>query len=91
MTVVFRNLFSNAIKFSKRGGKVLVSVTRKANRTGLELVLISVKDSGAGLSAQNLTKLFQGANESFFHPWYPVRPFNFRTRRDVPCFRGHAV
>ena len=62
MTVVFRNLFSNAIKFSKRGGKVSVSMTRKANQTGADLVLVSVKDAGAGLSAENLTRLFQGAN-----------------------------
>jgi len=59
MVVVFRNLFSNAIKFSTRGGKVVVYVRREVNEAGKETVTIAVQDSGAGLSKENIGRLFQ--------------------------------
>ena len=52
---VIRNMVSNAIKFTHKGGKVIVSV-------GLEtgnLLGISVKDSGIGMTDQMLSNLFQ--------------------------------
>ena len=61
MTVVFRNLFSNAIKFSKQRGQVAVLVTRSLSAAGVETVTIAVRDSGAGLSKEHIGKLFQGA------------------------------
>ena len=58
MGIVMRNIISNAIKFSKVGGYVTVMVEVKGFEEGGKVV-ISVKDSGAGLSATNVTRLFQ--------------------------------
>ena len=56
---VTRNLVSNAIKFTQKGGKVVISA-------GLEtgnMLAISVKDTGIGMTDQMLDNLFQiGAN-----------------------------
>ena len=52
------SVFSNAIKFTGKGSKIEVCVTRKASATGQELVLIACKDQGAGLSKVNLKLLF---------------------------------
>ena len=57
LITVFRNLFSNAIKFTKNDGHVTVRVEVKTVE-GIELVEVSVQDTGAGLSAANLGKLF---------------------------------
>ena len=53
---VMRNLLSNAVKFSHEGGEVLVSI-RKEN----DMAIISVKDSGCGMSEEDQKKLL---NES---------------------------
>ena len=59
LITVFRNLFSNAIKFTKKQGQVMVRVEIKHPSPDKEKVLeISVKDTGAGLSSANLDKLF---------------------------------
>ena len=58
MGIVIRNVLNNAIKFSNRGGAVIVSVDVKGFEEG-GMVVISVKDSGAGLSPANLALLFQ--------------------------------
>jgi signal transduction histidine kinase len=52
---VIRNLLSNAIKFTHKGGKVTISA-------GLEdgnMLGISIKDSGIGMTDQMLDNLFQ--------------------------------
>jgi signal transduction histidine kinase/ligand-binding sensor domain-containing protein len=54
VNTVLRNLITNAIKFTPLNGRVTVS----AKETDKE-VLISVEDSGVGMSAENLTKLFR--------------------------------
>ena len=58
LTTVFRNLFSNAIKFTNKDGRVTVRVEIKHSTLGKEVVEVSVQDTGAGLSAANLGKLF---------------------------------
>ena len=50
-----RNLVSNAIKFTKRGGEVTIS----ARGAGDQSVLVSVKDTGIGMSQKILDKLFR--------------------------------
>lgn len=55
---VMINLLSNAIKYNGIGGSVVVECTA----SGTDRVRISVKDSGAGLSADELTQLFQPFN-----------------------------
>ena len=60
LTIGFCSLLlcSNAIKFTGKGKKIEVRVSRKMNVTGQELVLIACKDQGAGLSKENLKLLF---------------------------------
>jgi len=52
------NLLSNAIKYNKAGGSVAVTCTRSAGN----LIRISIKDSGPGLSPEQLGQLFQPFN-----------------------------
>lgn len=49
------NLLGNALKFTPRGGLVTVSSQFFVNK---KLILISVKDSGPGISQENLANLF---------------------------------
>ncbi len=53
MKTIVRNLLSNAVKFTKPGGKIIVSACR--NESEIE---VKVADSGVGISAENLKKLF---------------------------------
>jgi CheY-like chemotaxis protein len=53
------NLLSNAIKFTEEGG-ISVSVSSKASETkGLRKITFAVKDTGIGISPENVDKLFQ--------------------------------
>jgi signal transduction histidine kinase/CheY-like chemotaxis protein len=55
---VMRNLISNALKFTPRGGAVELSAQRRA--LGLpEFVVISVSDTGVGMSQEDIGKLFR--------------------------------
>ncbi|MBS4058366.1 MAG: hypothetical protein KGZ82_13695 [Bacteroidales bacterium] len=54
MNTVFRNLISNAIKFTSTGGLVTVSAEEKENE-----VTIFVKDTGMGIAKENLARLFR--------------------------------
>ncbi|VVB62739.1 Methanogenesis regulatory histidine kinase FilI [uncultured archaeon] len=56
---VLVNLLSNAIKFTEEGG-ISVSVSSKASETkGLRKITFAVKDTGIGISPENVDKLFQ--------------------------------
>jgi len=52
---VVRNLVSNAVKFTPRGGKISLS----AKATGDKTVEITVKDTGIGMSPEMIDGLFQ--------------------------------
>jgi len=52
------NLLSNAIKYNHAGGSVVVECTVRSP----ERLRISIKDTGPGLSAENLAQLFQPFN-----------------------------
>lgn len=54
---VLLNLLSNAIKFTENGG-VSVSLSTQPSGEGRMLLTISVADSGVGMSADQLAKLF---------------------------------
>ena len=58
MGTVFRNILSNAIKFTPKFGNVIVNLTKLLEFGDREYVLISVKDTGAGVSNENLSKMF---------------------------------
>jgi PAS domain S-box-containing protein len=55
---VMINLLSNAIKYNTPGGAVIV----QCNPHGKERVRVSVKDTGAGMSPEHLSQLFQPFN-----------------------------
>lgn len=55
---VLLNLFSNAIKYNRPGGRIAVECTMD----GEGLVRISIEDTGNGLSPENLKQLFQPFN-----------------------------
>ena len=54
LDTVLRNLVSNAIKFTPDGGRVRVSAERRA-----EDVVVSVTDTGPGISADRCPSLFE--------------------------------
>ena len=54
---VMNNLISNAIKFTNEGG-VMVSVTFRKEDYGVNL-MVSVKDTGIGMSRENIEHIFQ--------------------------------
>ncbi|MCX6152957.1 MAG: PAS domain S-box protein [Candidatus Kapabacteria bacterium] len=54
INTVFRNLISNAIKFTPRAGNIEIGITKKASDE-----TIYIKDSGIGMSEDILSKLFQ--------------------------------
>ncbi|MGB5287487.1 MAG: PAS domain-containing sensor histidine kinase [Ignavibacteriaceae bacterium] len=51
---IFRNLISNAIKFTHTGGKITVSSEIENN-----MAIIKVNDSGVGIEEENIPKLFR--------------------------------
>ncbi|MGV8121553.1 MAG: response regulator [Candidatus Xenobiia bacterium LiM19] len=62
ISTVLRNLISNAIKFTRPGGSVTVSV-----RDSGDFTQISVSDTGVGITQSDLSKLFR------MDIWYSTR------------------
>jgi signal transduction histidine kinase len=56
INLVFRNLVSNALKFTQQGGEIYVSA-EKTNGT----VRVSVKDTGIGIASEKIDQLMNGA------------------------------
>jgi len=54
LTEIFTNLIGNALKFTKRGGRISVS----AGKVG-GMVEVSVADTGVGIAPENIGKLFK--------------------------------
>ena len=54
VSTVFRNLISNAIKFTNQGGEIKISSVISNNK-----ITVSVEDNGKGISEGNLEKLFR--------------------------------
>ncbi|HEX3141392.1 MAG TPA: PAS domain-containing sensor histidine kinase, partial [Rhizobacter sp.] len=54
---VFANLLSNAIKYNRSGGEVQLSCAREG-----DAVLVTVRDTGMGLSAEQIEQMFQPFN-----------------------------
>ena len=57
INTILRNLISNAIKYTQKNGYIAVSVILKN-----DTYQISVQDNGAGISKENLEKLFKLSN-----------------------------
>jgi len=54
INTILRNLISNAIKFSKTGGEIVVSAEQMSNE-----VVLSVSDNGVGMDEASISKLFR--------------------------------
>jgi len=53
---VTANFLSNAIKFTPKGGEIIISIDYDATKSEL---LVAVKDSGVGIDKKNLQKIFE--------------------------------
>ena len=54
LEIIFNNLISNAVKYNKQNGRVDVFIDKKDN-----LLIIKVKDTGIGLSQNEIKNLFE--------------------------------
>jgi PAS domain S-box-containing protein len=54
ITAILRNLVSNAIKFTKRQGQIVLDAQEDENS-----IIISVTDNGIGIPKENISKLFR--------------------------------
>jgi len=59
LSLVFRNLLTNAVKFSNPGGKIWVDA-----ETNNQVVKFSIKDEGIGIPAEKITILFDLAENT---------------------------
>ena len=57
LKTILRNLCTNAIKFSHRGGEVIVRTVQDGRQ-----VILAVSDSGVGMEPDRLTKIFKNAH-----------------------------
>lgn len=54
ISTVLRNLISNAIKFTRKGGEINISAEKRAKE-----ILVSVSDNGIGIAPKRLEELFR--------------------------------
>jgi two-component system phosphate regulon sensor histidine kinase PhoR len=57
LNVIFRNLVSNAIKYTQPGGRILIGCRRSGNE-----VRIDVYDTGIGIAKEHLPRIFEAFN-----------------------------
>ncbi|NCU31674.1 MAG: tetratricopeptide repeat protein [Candidatus Moranbacteria bacterium] len=55
---VIRNLFSNAVKFTPKNGKIDIYIDERQDKQGNIELLISVEDNGVGITPEHLNNLF---------------------------------
>jgi signal transduction histidine kinase len=58
MKQVLLNLLSNAVEFTPEGGKIEISTECHIEKGKPESIRIEIKDSGVGISASNIDKIF---------------------------------
>ena len=59
---VLNNLVSNAVKFTQRG-EIALGAELLSREEGADVIRLSVTDTGIGISAENLQRLFQPFNQ----------------------------
>ena len=59
LNTIIRNLVSNAIKFTPKGGEIIVKARTIVNENNKKIAQISVKDSGVGIPPDIQSKLFK--------------------------------
>ncbi len=60
---ILLNLLSNAVKFTERG-EVVLTVTSAAARRGDAELTFAVRDTGIGISAEGMSRLFQSFSQA---------------------------
>ena len=58
LSQILLNLLSNAVKFTPEGGEIRLSLKRTGNVNGKEEIEVSVRDTGIGITQDQLTRLF---------------------------------
>ncbi len=58
LATVFRNIMSNAVKYSRSGSTVQLTVSRSTRNKKDERILITIEDHGVGMKPDQLEKLF---------------------------------
>ncbi|MBK8195892.1 MAG: response regulator [Lewinellaceae bacterium] len=59
MMHILSNLLSNAVKYTPAPGDIYLQIDRRHSETGREHLLVQVKDSGQGISAEALPHIFE--------------------------------
>jgi len=59
VNTVIRNLLSNAMKFTSRGGKIEITVDEVQGEGESNFMRFSIKDNGVGIKQDHLEKLFE--------------------------------
>lgn len=52
--IIFRNLISNAIKFTQATGEIVLKIQKEENK-----LIISIEDNGIGMSVETLSRIFK--------------------------------
>jgi signal transduction histidine kinase len=60
MNSAIQNLVSNAVKFTTKGGKVIISVRKKISNDESEKIEFIVEDTGIGINDSDMRKIMQG-------------------------------
>lgn len=64
MMQVLLNIVSNAIKFSNKGGKVIIRVRAEEGRGSVNYFTIDVEDEGIGMTQDEIARAFTNFNQS---------------------------
>ncbi len=56
---ILTNLLSNAFKFTPKGGKIVLSISKLKQEGSSILLRFSVKDTGTGIKQENIEKIFE--------------------------------
>jgi two-component system sensor histidine kinase GlrK len=64
---VLDNLLSNAVKFTSGGGAVSLSAVLQSDTAGRDWVEIRVSDTGKGIPAEDIERVFDKFYQSFYH------------------------
>ncbi len=64
INTVIRNLVSNAVKYTKEGGQIILDIEIITDKTNKDYLKFSVEDNGIGISQENISKILD--SKEFF-------------------------